>query len=176
LTRPPVAHRPDRGLISIHKSLGWVREYSPEGGAREDVGISRSDNRGTHGVGVRDYGARDRQRWHGGRYEPRESRKTGGEGYAKISNPNPYEIHRYLRAFSSVRDWRRVCRSKKLPLVGFHALRYTHASTLIAQGIDIFVVSRRPGHRKASTTLDTYAHLIEGKERDAAKAIEEILK
>jgi integrase len=125
---------------------------------------------------VRDYGARDRQRWHGGRYEPRESRKTGGEGYAKISNPNPYEIHRYLRAFSSVRDWRRVCRSKKLPLVGFHALRYTHASTLIAQGIDIFVVSRRPGHRKASTTLDTYAHLIEGKERDAAKAIEEILK
>jgi integrase len=73
-------------------------------------------------------------------------------------------------------DWRRLCRAKKLPLVSFHALRHTHASVLIRAGKDILTVGRRLGHAKASTTLDTYGHLVEGADADAAKAIEGLLK
>ena len=74
------------------------------------------------------------------------------------------------------RDWRRACRAHKLTLVSFHALRHTHASLLIAKGVDVLAVGRRLGHSRASTTLDKYRHLVEGADEAAAKAIEGILK
>ena len=73
------------------------------------------------------------------------------------------------------RDWRRVCRAKKLPLVRFHDLRHTHASVLIVKGVDILTVSRCLGHGKPSVTLDTYGHLIKGADAAAADAIAEVL-
>src|SRR5262249_36096205 len=74
------------------------------------------------------------------------------------------------------RDWRRGCASKKLPQGSVHALRHTHASMLIASGVDILAVSRRLGHSKASITLDTYGHMYRGADAAAAKAIEWVLK
>jgi integrase len=60
--------------------------------------------------------------------------------------------------------------------VKFHALRHTHASTLIKAGVDVLTISRRLGHSKAAMTLDVYGHLIEGADAAAAKAIEGVLK
>jgi integrase len=74
------------------------------------------------------------------------------------------------------RDWRRVSTSRKLPRVSFHALRHTHASVLIAAGVDILTISRRLGHSKPSVTLDTYGHLIKGADAVAAHAFEGLLK
>ena len=70
------------------------------------------------------------------------------------------------------RDWRRACAARKLPRVSFHALRHTHASTLIRASVDILTVGRRLGHSRASTTLDKYGHLVEGADAAAAEAIE----
>jgi integrase len=47
---------------------------------------------------------------------------------------------------------------------------------LIRAGVDILTISRRLGHRKASITLDTYGHLIEGADEAAARVIEGVLK
>jgi integrase len=58
----------------------------------------------------------------------------------------------------------------------FHSLRHTHASMLIASGVDILAVSRRLGHSRASTTLDVYGHVLDGGDDAAAKAIEGVLK
>ena len=58
----------------------------------------------------------------------------------------------------------------------FHAFRHSHASMLIRAGVDILTISRRLGHSKAATSLDTYGHLIEGADAAAAKAIEGVLK
>jgi integrase len=74
------------------------------------------------------------------------------------------------------REWRRICRIRKLPYVSFHALRHTHASALIAAGVDILTISRRLRHSKASMTLDVYGHLIEGGDAAAAQAIEGMLR
>jgi integrase len=74
------------------------------------------------------------------------------------------------------RSWRQICRARKLPCVPFHALRHTHASTLIRAGVDVLTISRRLGHSTAAMTLDVYGHLIEGSDAAAAKAIEGILK
>jgi integrase len=54
--------------------------------------------------------------------------------------------------------------------VTLHALRHTHASQLIAAGMDVVSVSRRLGHSKPSVTLNVYAHLF-GSGDDRAAAI-----
>jgi integrase len=38
------------------------------------------------------------------------------------------------------RAWRRLVEAKGLPRVTFHALRHTHASILIKQGVDILTI------------------------------------
>ena len=45
--------------------------------------------------------------------------------------------------------------------VTFHSLRHTHASQLIASGMDPVTISRRLGHGSPTITLTVYGHLIE---------------
>jgi integrase len=52
------------------------------------------------------------------------------------------------------RDWRRAVKALKLPDVIFHALRHSHASALIASGLDVLTVSRRLGHGNPTVTPD----------------------
>jgi integrase len=61
--------------------------------------------------------------------------------------------------------------SLKLPKVKFHALRHTHASALIAAGLDVVTVSKQLGHSSPKVTLDTYSHLFERTSTAAADAI-----
>jgi integrase len=74
------------------------------------------------------------------------------------------------------RDWRRVCRQRKLPLVSFHSLRHSFASLLIGDGTDVLKVSRLLGHSMASTTLDRYSHLMHDADAVALSAIEKALR
>lgn len=47
---------------------------------------------------------------------------------------------------------------------GWHQLRHYHASKLIAAGMSVVAVAARLGHRDATETLQTYAHLWPGDE------------
>ncbi|WP_306858847.1 tyrosine-type recombinase/integrase [Arthrobacter bambusae] len=47
---------------------------------------------------------------------------------------------------------------KKAPRI--HALRHTHASWLIQEGVSLFTVSRRLGHASTRTTEQVYGHLM----------------
>ncbi|MBT9260224.1 MAG: tyrosine-type recombinase/integrase, partial [Clostridiales bacterium] len=51
---------------------------------------------------------------------------------------------------------------KLLEGVTLHTFRHTHASILIAQGVDILAVSRRLGHENVKISLDLYGHLLPG--------------
>jgi integrase len=73
------------------------------------------------------------------------------------------------------RDWGNVVRDRKLPRVMFHALRHSHASALIAAGVDIVTVSKRLGHGSPAITLGVYAHLFNRTDVSAAQAIERAL-
>ena len=53
----------------------------------------------------------------------------------------------------------------------FHDLRHTHASQLLAAGVNVKVVSERLGHASVAFTLDTYAHLMPGQQAQAAAAV-----
>jgi integrase len=68
--------------------------------------------------------------------------------------------------------WQYACKSLKLPMVKFHALRHTHASALIADGLDIVLISRRLGHANPTITLNVYGHLFKRDDRKAADAMQ----
>ena len=55
--------------------------------------------------------------------------------------------------------------------VTLHSLRHTHASMLIASGVDIITVSRRLGHCSPKVTLEVYGHLINGGDDRAAQIV-----
>lgn len=53
--------------------------------------------------------------------------------------------------------------------IRFHDLRHTHASILIAEGVDIVKVAHRLGHTNPKITLETYSHLIPEEENEVAE-------
>lgn len=56
----------------------------------------------------------------------------------------------------------------------FHTLRHTHASLLIARGMDLKTVSERLGHADEATTLRIYAHSVPGRDAAAAELFRQI--
>jgi integrase len=59
--------------------------------------------------------------------------------------------------------------------VTFHSLRHTHASHLIASGLDVLAISRRMGHGSPAITLGVYGHLFPNTDDRAAQIIEAAL-
>jgi integrase len=76
------------------------------------------------------------------------------------------------------RDWARSSRRLGWPRVSFHGLRHTHASALIASGMDVVAISKRLGHKSLTAALRIYAHLFAKLTTDAAAAdaIERVMR
>ena len=60
--------------------------------------------------------------------------------------------------------------------ISFHALRHTHITHLLRDGVPVHVVSARAGHARASITLDTYSHLLGGDDENAAARTDAMLQ
>ncbi|WP_305684184.1 site-specific integrase [Microbacterium sp.] len=71
--------------------------------------------------------------------------------------------------------WRKTLRDAGCSGIKLHDLRHFYASGLIAAGCDVVTVQRSLGHAKASTTLNTYAHLWPTAEDRTRKAPESIM-
>ena len=59
--------------------------------------------------------------------------------------------------------------------IHMHSLRHTHATQLIAQGKSALTVSKRLGHSSVAFTLQTYVHVLENDDQDAADAMGAIM-
>jgi integrase len=70
------------------------------------------------------------------------------------------------------RDWGLAVRALGMSTITFHALRHSHASALIAAGVDVLTISRRLGHGSPGITLGVYGHLFSNTDAAAADAIE----
>jgi integrase len=70
------------------------------------------------------------------------------------------------------KEWTRATVALRLPRVSLHALRHTHASQLIASGMDILTISRRLGHGSPTITLGVYGHLFTNTDDRAAEIME----
>src|SRR5262249_27229242 len=69
--------------------------------------------------------------------------------------------------------WRRAMKVIGMPEITLHSLRDTHASMLVASGMNILTISRRLGHASPTITLGTYGHLIHGTDDQAAKIMDQ---
>ena len=65
------------------------------------------------------------------------------------------------------KEWALAMRKAELKAT-LHSLRHTHASTLIASGLNVLTISRRLGHGSPAITLGIYGHLFKTDDRAAA--------
>jgi integrase len=56
--------------------------------------------------------------------------------------------------------------------IRFHDLRHTHASELLRRGTPLKTVSQRLGHANATVTLNIYAHVMDGDDKQAANVVQ----
>src|SRR6516164_8274123 len=70
--------------------------------------------------------------------------------------------------------WGRAMDEIGMPEITLHSLRHTHASMLIAAGMDILTISRRLGHANPTITLSVYGHLIHGTDNRAAQIMDQV--
>jgi len=77
-----------------------------------------------------------------------------------------------IRPNSLTTKWRHLVSQLGLPKVSLHAWRHTHASQLIASGMDVLTISRRLGHGSPSITLNVYGHLFSSTDDRAAAVVE----
>ena len=66
--------------------------------------------------------------------------------------------------------------SARLPNIGLHGFRHTHASLLMNNDVNPKEIQERLGHSKITTTLDTYSHLAKDKKKETAEKFSNILK
>ncbi|EAG8276874.1 site-specific integrase [Listeria monocytogenes] len=53
------------------------------------------------------------------------------------------------------------CKAAGITAISLHALRHTHASVLLAEGVSIHTISARLGHADVGVTQTTYAHVLD---------------
>jgi integrase len=72
-------------------------------------------------------------------------------------------------------DFRKMTSKAKLKNVRFHDLRHTYASLMLKARVSPKEISEALGHASVAFTMDTYAHIIQGMQEDAAAKLNEIL-
>jgi len=82
----------------------------------------------------------------------------------------PIHPRAFLRRLNRAQD------ATGLPRVNLHELRHTNITAALQVGTAVHVVSRRVGHSKVSTTLDTYARYIPSADDLAAETIGRLLE
>ncbi len=93
-------------------------------------------------------------------------------GYVLTFDPSGAEP---LKPDSLGQAFGRLCRHAGVEGLTLHSLRHFSASMLIASGRDVRTIAGRLGHSDASTTLRVYAHMVEGRDQDAADYLGSLL-
>jgi len=153
----------DAGRLTIERSL----EQTTAGGVKPKSPKTRAGRR-TISLPPR-LVAELRAHWR----EQQEQRLGMGLGKAPETAPVLATVDGgFLSPKGITKAWPRAMAEIGMAGVTLHSLRHTHASTLIASGMDVLTVSRRLGHASAVVTLRVYGHLIHGTDDRAAAIIE----
>jgi len=110
-----------------------------------------------------------RQHWR----EQQEQRLAMGAGRAPVDSPVLATYDGELQSPNAVtKAWPVAMAAIGMKGVTLHSLRHTHASMLIASGVDILTISRRLGHSSPTITLGVYGHLVHGTDDKAAQIMD----
>lgn len=111
--------------------------------------------------------------YRGSEYEHNNVFIQTNQNYGRAMNiATPYKkfvgvINSYNRTVENEED--------KLPVIPLHGLRHTFATLQISLGTDVKTTQSMLGHASIQTTLNTYAHALEDKQREASNALGTLL-
>jgi integrase len=74
------------------------------------------------------------------------------------------------------RSWRPLLRKAGIPYTNFHTMRHTAATLLLTKGVHPKIVQEMLGHSTISITLDTYSHVLPNLQKEAVKAMEDLIE
>ena len=101
----------------------------------------------------------------------------------KLKNGELYQDRDYCWAWDDGRPYapdylyKKFClllKEAKLPTVRFHDLRHSHATSLLASGVPVKIISERLGHTSVSFTQDIYAHVLPNMQQQAADMVDRL--
>ncbi len=102
-----------------------------------------------------------------------QERARWGEAYEDHGLVFARENGTPVHPSSVTKRFRELCLAAGVRVVRLHDLRHGAASLMIAQGVNLSVVSKRLGHSSISITNDTYTHLLADADLGAAAATEQ---
>jgi integrase len=74
-----------------------------------------------------------------------------------------------------IRHFKKALHDAGLPDIRVHDLRHSHASLLLASGVNPKLVQERLGHASIALTLDTYSHVIPSLQEEVAKKMDDLM-
>jgi integrase len=80
-----------------------------------------------------------------------------------------------LPTFLRSRQTKDLLGAAGLPRLHFHSLRHSCATFLLVQGVHAKVVMEILGHSDIRLTLNTYSHVVEQLQEDAARQMSAVL-
>ncbi|MBY0098683.1 MULTISPECIES: tyrosine-type recombinase/integrase [Bacillaceae] len=105
-----------------------------------------------------------------------EWKKRSGTQYQELDLVISTETGTIQDPRNVLREMRKICKNAKVTPIRFHDIRHTHASILIAEGVDIVKVASRLGHTNPKITLEIYAHLMPNEDNDVADIFHKAFK
>ena len=74
-----------------------------------------------------------------------------------------------------IRHFKQALKNAGLPDIRVHDLRHSHASLLLASGVNPKLVQERLGHASITLPLDTYSHVIPSLQEEVAKRMDDLM-
>jgi integrase len=96
-------------------------------------------------------------------------REFFGSDYPSHDYVFTYQDGRPVHPDSIRQRFNRLAAAAGLPHITFHDLRHSYATGALRAGISPKIVSERIGHANIGFFLETYAHVLENDDRDAAE-------
>jgi integrase len=168
----------ERGLLTVRHSLQRVRrvrrgDVVQEGEAKTERLLGGPKGKKVHSLPLPQVCIQALQRHQARQQEERRLAGTAWKGDGKYvfasTVGTPLEQRRLDRIFKD------LCRQAGLRQIRFHDLRHSAASILIAQGVHPKVIQELLRHSSIQLTMDTYGHLFDQAQKEAADKMDEIL-
>lgn len=97
---------------------------------------------------------------------------AGDSPVVALSDGRPCRPNNLTRRFTAaVEQFNRDPETVDVPRIVLHELRHSHASHLLAAGVDAKVVQQRLGHESITMTMDLYTHVLPAHEQAAMEKL-----
>ncbi len=107
----------------------------------------------------------------------KEWRKQQNDGAISLHDSLVFSYHQKMRTYELERQHLvRHFKKAKVPNIGFHGFRHTHASLLMNNDVNPKEIQMRLGHADYSITMNLYSHLAKEKKKETAEKFANILK